>query len=145
MHRILILPDIRPAGYLAKPKAGYRISGRIPDILPDIRPDTWFDKYIFGKISNKFVKTIIRFCKHQTKHDLVTKLIFVQFFFLALFEEKLYKLLDQLNISRISGRAIWYPVGYRISKKAGLSGRISGASLVKKLLCPILIDSSLLS
>jgi hypothetical protein len=29
MHRILILPDIRPAGYPAKPKAGYRISGRI--------------------------------------------------------------------------------------------------------------------
>jgi hypothetical protein len=37
------------------------------------------------------------------KHDLETKLIFVQIFFLALFEEKLYKLLDQLNISRISG------------------------------------------
>jgi hypothetical protein len=45
MHRILFLPDIRPAGYPANPKAGYRISGwisgkgRIPDILPDIRPD----------------------------------------------------------------------------------------------------------
>jgi hypothetical protein len=39
--------------------------------------------------------------------------------------------MDQLNISRISGRAIWYPAGYRISKKAGLSGRISGTSLVK--------------
>jgi hypothetical protein len=50
--------------------------------------------------------------------------------------------LDHLNISRISGiwpyrisgrisgRAIWYPAGYRIAKKAGLSGRISGASLV---------------
>jgi hypothetical protein len=49
MHRILILPDIRPAGYPVR--AGYRIS----------RPDTWFDKYIFGKISNKFVKTIIDF------------------------------------------------------------------------------------
>jgi hypothetical protein len=39
MHRILIWPDIRPAGYLAKLKTGYRISGagRIP---PDIRdPD----------------------------------------------------------------------------------------------------------
>jgi hypothetical protein len=45
-------------------------------------PDTWFDNYIFGKISNKFVKTIIDFCKHQTKQDLVTKLIFMQFFFL---------------------------------------------------------------
>jgi hypothetical protein len=34
MHRILFLPDIRPAGYPANPKAGYRISGkgRIPDI-----------------------------------------------------------------------------------------------------------------
>jgi hypothetical protein len=53
MHRILFLPEIRPAGYPANPKAGYRISG-------------------------------------------VT---------------------------------IWYPSGYRISKKAGLSGRISGASL----------------
>jgi hypothetical protein len=29
MHRILFLPDIRPAGYPANPKAGYRISGRI--------------------------------------------------------------------------------------------------------------------
>jgi hypothetical protein len=48
MHRILILPDIRPAGYPAKPKAGYRISGQ--GRIPDIRPDTWFDKYIFGKI-----------------------------------------------------------------------------------------------
>jgi hypothetical protein len=66
----------------------------------------------------------------------------MQIFFLALFEEKLYKLLDHLNISRISGirpyrisgrisgRAIWYPAGYRIAKKAGLSGRISGASLI---------------
>jgi hypothetical protein len=54
MHRILFLPDIRPTGYPANPKAGYRISGkgRIPDILPDIRPDTWVDNYIFGKISN---------------------------------------------------------------------------------------------
>jgi hypothetical protein len=31
---------------------------------------------------------------------------------------------------RISGRAIWYLAGYRISKKARLSGRISGASLI---------------
>jgi hypothetical protein len=29
MHRILFLPDIRPAGYQANPKAGYRITGRI--------------------------------------------------------------------------------------------------------------------
>jgi hypothetical protein len=67
-------------------------------------------------------------------------LIFVNIFFLALIEEKLIKLLDQQNISRISGIR-----PYRISgltgylgqfnlvsgripdiKKAGLSGRISG-------------------
>jgi hypothetical protein len=24
--------------------------------LPDIRPDTWLDNYIFGKISNEFIK-----------------------------------------------------------------------------------------
>jgi hypothetical protein len=59
MHRILFLPDIRPAGYPANPKAGYRISGsgRIPDIRPDlrtdIRPDICLDNYIFGKIKNK--------------------------------------------------------------------------------------------
>jgi hypothetical protein len=29
MYRILFLPDIRPTGYPANPKAGYRISGRI--------------------------------------------------------------------------------------------------------------------
>jgi hypothetical protein len=44
MNRILVLPDIRPAGYPAKPKAGYRISGK------GRIPDTWLDKYIFGKI-----------------------------------------------------------------------------------------------
>jgi hypothetical protein len=47
MHRILFLPDIRPAGYAANPKAGYRISGK--GRIPDIRPDTWFDNFIFGK------------------------------------------------------------------------------------------------
>jgi hypothetical protein len=64
----------------------------------------------------------------------------------ALFKEKLNKFLNQLNISRISGirpyrisgrissRVIWYPAGYRISKKAGLSGRISGASLMYSVL-----------
>jgi hypothetical protein len=133
MQRILILPDIRlnqkpDTGYPVR-RAGYRISGK--GRIPDIRPDIWFDNYIFGKISNKFVKTIIDFCKPQTKQDLVTKLICMQIFFLALFEEKLYKLLDHLNMSRISGRAIWYPAGYRIAKMAGLSGRISGASLTR--------------
>jgi hypothetical protein len=52
MHRIVFLPDIRPAGYPANSKAGYRISGRISGKgrIPDIRPDTWFDnyRYIFG-------------------------------------------------------------------------------------------------
>jgi hypothetical protein len=65
MHRILFLPDIRLTGYPANPKAEYRISGK--GRIPDIRPDTWVDNYIFGKISNKFIKialTIIDFCKH---------------------------------------------------------------------------------
>jgi hypothetical protein len=73
--------------------------------------------------------TRYRLLQTKTKYDLVTKLIFMLSVFLALFEEKLNKLMDQLNLSRISGRAILYPAGYRISKKAGLSGRISGASL----------------
>jgi hypothetical protein len=74
----------------------------------------------------------------------------VQIFFLALFTEKLNKLLNQLNISRISGRlsGIWPVIRYlalpdirqanlvsgRITvpdiKKAGLSYLISGASLI---------------
>jgi hypothetical protein len=60
MHRILFLPDIRPAGYPANLKAGYRISGkgRIPDIRPDIRLDTWLDNNMFGEISNKFIKQL---------------------------------------------------------------------------------------
>jgi hypothetical protein len=64
-----VLPDIWPAGYPANPKAGYRISGHISGMgrIPDIWPDTWLDNYIFGQISNKFIKkalTIIGFCKH---------------------------------------------------------------------------------
>jgi hypothetical protein len=59
-------PDTVFAGYpAANPKAGYRISGK--GRIPDIRPDTWLHNYIFGPISNKFVKTaltIIDFCKH---------------------------------------------------------------------------------
>jgi hypothetical protein len=61
MHRILFLPDIRPTGYLASPKAGYLISGKGP--IPDIR----LYNYIFGHTSNKLIKTaltIIGFCKH---------------------------------------------------------------------------------
>jgi hypothetical protein len=62
--------------------------------FPDIRPDTWLVHYIFGKISNKFIKT-----------------------------------------------AFWYPAGYRhrISKKAGLSGRISDASLSVPVLANIIV------
>jgi hypothetical protein len=45
--------------------------------------------------------------------NLVTKLIFVQIFFLSLFNEKINKLLDQGNISRISGRIFGIrPYGY---------------------------------
>jgi hypothetical protein len=57
-------------------------------------------------------------------------------FVLALFEEIL-KLLDQLNISRISGRISGLAVQSSIRpdiKKAGLSGRIFGASLVSTIL-----------
>jgi hypothetical protein len=65
---------------------------------------------------------LVKLNKHKTKHDLVI-------FFLKKeeeFEEKINKLLDHLNISRISGiwpyqisgrisgRAIWYPAGYWI-------------------------------
>jgi hypothetical protein len=60
MHRILFLPDIRPAGFPANPTAGYRISGRISGKgrIPDIRPDTRLDNYTYGKISNKFIKQL---------------------------------------------------------------------------------------
>jgi hypothetical protein len=58
MHRILFLPDIRPAGYPDTPKAGYRISGK--GRIPDIRPETWLGNYIFLlKTSNKFIKTAL--------------------------------------------------------------------------------------
>jgi hypothetical protein len=60
MHRILLLPDIRPAGYPASPKAGYRISGRISGYgqIPDIRPDICLDKYIFVKYKINFFKKL---------------------------------------------------------------------------------------
>jgi hypothetical protein len=63
MHRILFLPDIRPAGYPANPKAGYQISGkgRISGQILGLKT------IFFGKISNKFMKidlTIIDFFKH---------------------------------------------------------------------------------
>jgi hypothetical protein len=45
----------------------------------------------------------------------------VQIFFIVLFEEKLNKLLDQLNISRISG-----------IRPNRISGRISGSSILKR-------------
>jgi hypothetical protein len=45
-------PDTVFTGYPANPKAAYRISGH--GRIPDIRPDICLDKYIFGKIQNKF-------------------------------------------------------------------------------------------
>jgi hypothetical protein len=137
------LPDIRPVGYPTNPKAGYRILGRIPvsgkGRIPDIRPDTWLDNYIFGQISNTINKTAltitpIDFLQMLNKPWSSNKTNFCANFFLAFFEGKLNKFLDYLIISRISGlisslisgRAIWYPAGYQISKKAGSSGRISG-------------------
>jgi hypothetical protein len=61
-------------------------------------------------------------------------------FFLALFEKKLINYWISLTFARypVSGLTRYpavqygtrYPAGYRISKKAGLSGRISGASLL---------------
>jgi hypothetical protein len=56
MYRILVLPDIRLAGYPANPKAGYRISdkGRIPDIRP---------YRLLGLTSIFLVKYQINLCK----------------------------------------------------------------------------------
>jgi hypothetical protein len=57
MHRILFLPDIRPAGYMANLKAGYRISGRILD----------FTTIFLVKYQVHFIKTastISDFLKH---------------------------------------------------------------------------------
>jgi hypothetical protein len=82
-------PDSVFAGYRIRypVRAGYQIYGRILGLTT----------VFFGKISNKFMKTalpITDFCKHKIKHDLVTMWIFMQIFFLALYEEKLNKLLD---------------------------------------------------
>jgi hypothetical protein len=41
-------------GYPANSKARYRISCKCR--IPDIRPDTWLDDFIFGKMSNEFIK-----------------------------------------------------------------------------------------
>jgi hypothetical protein len=77
MHRMLFLPDMRLAGYPVNPKAEYlyRISGgisdkgQIPNIRPVIWPDMWRNNYIFGKISNKFIKNILHnYCLLQTLH-----------------------------------------------------------------------------
>jgi hypothetical protein len=51
---------------MANPKAGYRIYGK--GRITDIRPDTWLDNYIFGQMSDKFIKpalTIADFCKQK--------------------------------------------------------------------------------
>jgi hypothetical protein len=78
MHRIpvLFLPDIRPAGYPANPKAGYRISGRISakDRIP-VSAKGRISGQILGFIAIillkfKFIKTalpIIDFCKTVNK------------------------------------------------------------------------------
>jgi hypothetical protein len=80
-------PDTIFAGYPAKSKAAYRIYGTGKGRIPN----TGYPAGYFGKISNKFMKTVLTildFCSHKIKHDLVTKLMFVQIFFLGLFEEK---------------------------------------------------------
>jgi hypothetical protein len=48
------------AGYPAKPKAGYRISGRISGKgqIPDIRPDTWFDNIFLVKYQINLLKQL---------------------------------------------------------------------------------------
>jgi hypothetical protein len=51
MNRILILPNIQPAGYAANLKAGYRIYGG--GRIPDIRPDFYLNIQISRKIKNK--------------------------------------------------------------------------------------------
>jgi hypothetical protein len=56
MHRILFLPDIRPAGNPVNPKAGYRISGRMLDLTT-----IFLVKY--QVILIKRTSTTIDFCK----------------------------------------------------------------------------------
>jgi hypothetical protein len=52
MHRTLILPDIRLAGYPANLKAGYRISGWISGVgrISNIRPDFKLNIQVSSKI-----------------------------------------------------------------------------------------------
>ena len=65
MDRIAVLPDIRPAGYPAILKTGYRISDRISGgcRIPDILPDTGYFRHMINdakislKILNHFSKT----------------------------------------------------------------------------------------
>jgi hypothetical protein len=47
MHRILIWPDIRPAGYPANLKTGYRISSRISG-----EAGYWISGWILGPTQN---------------------------------------------------------------------------------------------
>ena len=88
MHRILILPDIRPAGYPATLKARYRyrISGgsRIPDIRPDIWSDIRLLRSIFLQKLKKimftlFSSTLFCFSKYATtwKHFFMFERIFL--------------------------------------------------------------------
>ena len=50
MDRIAVLPDIRPTGYLAILKTGYRISGRISGgcQIPDIRPYSGYFRHMMN-------------------------------------------------------------------------------------------------
>jgi hypothetical protein len=61
MDRILLLPDIRPSGYPANPKAGYRISGK--GRIPDIRPDTWLGRqlYFLKNIKYNFINSFNKY------------------------------------------------------------------------------------
>jgi hypothetical protein len=68
----------------------------------------------------KTALTIIDFCKHETKHGLVTKLIFSNFF-LALFEEKNTSITGSVTLA---GCLAGYPV-------SGLTGYLAGQSGIR--------------
>jgi hypothetical protein len=118
MHRILILPDIRPARYPADLKAGYRISGtgRIPDIWPDFSLN---------------IQISIKICKYR---KCTNSIRFIEdFLFPNIKHSNFYT--KAVTVSRRHFWKFWQVksgirpgTGYK--QKAGFSGRISGASLV---------------
>jgi hypothetical protein len=71
MHRILFLPDIRPAGYPANAKAGYRISYQI-----SCRKFIWLntERILLVEYERKFKQAfkITILSKHFAKHFIVT-------------------------------------------------------------------------